>query len=421
MKRIKICIAAIVLAAALTLTLTVTDHEKLKVGIEANASAAADAATQSYQDQIAELEAQQEELRQQINDLSDQQANAMDIKANMDALAGVTGKKIEAAEALSEQLASQIADLEEKISAKEAEIESTKELYRRQIVLAYEMGDTSYLDLILGAEDMGTFLSNMDNVSNMLAYENDLRVKYENEKAELEQSKSSLVAATELQETVLSDLEADKAEYEVLADQQATIINSLQDDISAANEAYEAAKAAENQLDQELQAMLYQIAEQERLLEEQRRAEEAARAAAAAAEQQDNDDQQDDGTGTDADNVFVGGGFGWRTLGGYSDYHRGVDIPAPYGTPIHASKGGQVLTATGHGSYGNYVLIDHGNGEATLYAHMSSLGCYAGQYVNQGDVIGYVGSTGYSTGNHLHFEVRIAGEAQNPLNYVSPY
>lgn len=102
-----------------------------------------------------------------------------------------------------------------------------------------------------------------------------------------------------------------------------------------------------------------------------------------------------------------------------SSFHKGADICAAYGTPIYASDSGVVVTAGYHYSYGNYVVIDHGNGWTTLYGHMSALGCSSGQAVERGEVIGYVGSTGNSTGNHLHFEVRINGVKQNPRNYVA--
>lgn len=100
-----------------------------------------------------------------------------------------------------------------------------------------------------------------------------------------------------------------------------------------------------------------------------------------------------------------------------SSYHKGADICAPYGTPIYASDSGVVVTAGWHYSYGNYVVIDHGNGWSTLYAHMSALGCSNGQAVQRGDVIGYVGSTGDSTGNHCHFEMRYNGSLVSARNF----
>ncbi|MGN6690260.1 MAG: M23 family metallopeptidase [Sphingopyxis sp.] len=98
--------------------------------------------------------------------------------------------------------------------------------------------------------------------------------------------------------------------------------------------------------------------------------------------------------------------------------HNGVDIPAPYGTPIYATADGIVGRAQRLGGYGNYVEIEHGNEIETRYGHMSSYVVRPGQQVKKGDVIGYVGSTGRSTGNHLHYEVRIEGAPVNPMPFV---
>ncbi|MDE6580850.1 MAG: M23 family metallopeptidase, partial [Ruminiclostridium sp.] len=117
--------------------------------------------------------------------------------------------------------------------------------------------------------------------------------------------------------------------------------------------------------------------------------------------------------------------FGLDWLYGQQRFHKGIDISGGgiFGHPIYASKAGTVIIANntyieGY-SYGKYVVIDHGNGYTTLYGHASSLNVYVGQEVEQGDVIAYVGSTGNSTGPHLHFEVRLNNEYQSPWDYVS--
>jgi len=281
----------------------------------------------------------------------------------------------------------------------------------------------------------------MDMVDSMLEYDKSIKTQYEAEKAELEAAKSSLEDSKAQQAEVLTQLEIDKASYEALSSEQEAYIQSLESDLSRANSALEEAKAADNALNNELQQYLAELAEQDRLLAEQRAKEEAERAAREAASQ-----TADDGGAPDSEPAaeptpvysdtggfiwplvgytYVTSGFGWRMLNGVADNHLGIDIGAPSGVPIYASKSGTVEIATFHHSYGNYVLINHGlnsNGdlEATLYAHMSAIACSPGQYVNQGDIIGYVGCTGYAFGAHLHFEVRIDGTPNNPLNFVSP-
>ncbi|MGH3063936.1 MAG: M23 family metallopeptidase, partial [Gaiellaceae bacterium] len=106
-------------------------------------------------------------------------------------------------------------------------------------------------------------------------------------------------------------------------------------------------------------------------------------------------------------------GFGWR----WGRMHEGIDIAAGYGTPIQASASGNVIYAGWMGGYGNLIIIDHGNGVATAYAHQSSF-VVGGGPVSQGQTIGYVGCTGHCFGAHLHFEVRVNGAAVDPLGYL---
>jgi murein DD-endopeptidase MepM/ murein hydrolase activator NlpD len=112
--------------------------------------------------------------------------------------------------------------------------------------------------------------------------------------------------------------------------------------------------------------------------------------------------------------------FGYRThpvTGQVNSFHGGIDIPAPKNTKILASRSGQVIISAYNSSYGNYVVLNHGNNQVTLYAHMNSRAVSVGDTVKQGQVIGYVGTTGSSTGYHLHFEVRINGTQVNPLQF----
>jgi murein DD-endopeptidase MepM/ murein hydrolase activator NlpD len=116
----------------------------------------------------------------------------------------------------------------------------------------------------------------------------------------------------------------------------------------------------------------------------------------------------------------IGSGFGYRThpITGSRRMHTGVDMHASSGEPIHSCRAGVVVSAGWNGGYGNAVVIDHGDGMATLYAHQSRIAAHVGQLIHTGEVLGYVGSTGMSTGPHLHFEVRIGGNPVDPVPYL---
>ena len=119
-------------------------------------------------------------------------------------------------------------------------------------------------------------------------------------------------------------------------------------------------------------------------------------------------------------NGRLSSGFGYRTSSttGRQRMHNGIDIFAPVGTPVIAADSGQVIKAEYEGGYGYAVLVYHGGGVATFYAHLSGFNVTPGQHVQKGQIIGYVGTTGYTTGPHLHFEVRVKGNARNPNEYL---
>lgn len=122
------------------------------------------------------------------------------------------------------------------------------------------------------------------------------------------------------------------------------------------------------------------------------------------------------------DSMALSSGYGYRKapMKGASRNHKGLDIPGPIGTPIYATADGVVGRAQWVNGYGKYVEINHGNAVQTRYGHLSAMNVQPGQVIHQGDVLGYMGSTGRSTGSHLHYEVRIGGEAVNPTAFLAP-
>ena len=281
---------------------------------------------------------------------------------------------------------------------REAELE---ELYIARVQAMEDMGDVSYLGILLQAESLAEFLSRWDAVQEIMARDQKLagellaaRVEIEEAIALLEEDKQEErerrreLAETQVELAVLSaEMDAMMAEY------MAEMAKLMADEKRLAD--------AEAKADKEIKE---QEAELARIIEEQKKRN---------------------------NTKYVGGAYTWPVPGHHTvsskfgmrkhpvykvqRHHTGIDIPAPKGTKIIAANSGEIITMTKSGGYGNYIVIDHGGGQATLYAHMSSFAKVSvGAKVKTGDVIGYVGSTGVSTGNHLHFEIIINGERVDP-------
>ncbi|MBQ8332512.1 MAG: peptidoglycan DD-metalloendopeptidase family protein, partial [Clostridia bacterium] len=173
---------------------------------------------------------------------------------------------------------------------------------------------------------------------------------------------------------------------------------------------YTKQKELENQINAELEQYLWELAEKQRKLEEQQKLEAQKYQASS------------QGWPLEAGvSWYVSSPFGWRNLYGVQDYHLGIDLACANGTDVLAFNSGTVLKSEYHWSYGNYVLIDHGSGIATLYAHMSDRWVSAGDTVASGQQIGNVGLTGTTFGYHLHFEVRENGSVTDPAPYLGIY
>ena len=406
MKKKAISIVCIILAFLMMVTLVVSVIGSLG------------ALAAGGQDQIDALEQQKSELQSQqaIDDLIAQQADVIDQKAAMDEKNELARQEIELINEQIDVYTGLIEDKAEELEKAEAAEQAQYELYRKRVRAMEEEGSYTYLDILFQCRSLSDVLSAIDMIGEIMDSDKRLFEEYKAARETTEQVKAeyeaTLAQLGEKQET----LEAEKAELEEQIAAAVEVINQLQDDIEAAKAEYAKAAAAEAAAQASINAIIAQMQAEE----------EAARQEAA------QNNQQYTGTGSTAtgtyiwpcpSSTYVTSAFGMRDhpLFGDERPHSGIDIAGSAGSEVLAADSGTVAVATYSSSYGNYVTIYHSNGDYTLYAHMSSLAVSAGQSVTQGDVIGYVGSTGWATGPHLHFEIRVNGSTVDPLSYFSNY
>ena len=323
-----------------------------------------------------------------------------------------------------------IAEYEASISEKQNERVELEKKRNQQIDTLGEMirtsymyGDESYIDLILGSKDISDFLQRLDFISYHMDYSGTLIEEIEATAASLDELTAYLSTTLEAMDSLKLELEAVKAEREpILAE-----VDAIMEELKADEEYMRNQLAIEERdtaaLEKDIKALEKQIAEKEAQLKKEEEAKKKA------------EGQKNNGKGNSGSNTGGGNGklawplgsrrpqsssYGYRKdpFTGKTSFHNGLDIPAPHGTHIYAAASGTVTRASRYDTYGECVIIDHGGGMITLYAHCSGYNVKVGQKVNQGDVIAYVGSTGRSTGNHLHFVVRINGQYKDPNHYL---
>jgi murein DD-endopeptidase MepM/ murein hydrolase activator NlpD len=277
------------------------------------------------------------------------------------------------------------------------------ELLNRRLVDIYEHGDESYLNVLLSARSFSDFVERWEDLRLLIAA-NEQAVRQRKLDEERVAAIQAALQATDLElqqqqqqqqqaRDQLSGLAAERRNLVALAAAQkahASLQVAQMEDLSAAEEA-------------QLEAL---IREKERELEAERRASGIA----------GNEGEGAAGMFSWPVTGTITSPFGWRSnpFGGAPEFHQGLDIAAPTGTTVTAAAGGTVIMAQWYGGYGNYILIDHGGGYSTGYGHLSAIYVSVGQKVARGQAIGAVGSTGESTGPHLHFEVRFDGKPIDP-------
>ena len=368
-----------------------------------------------------EKEAQNQALDSMQTDKANTEAEIAALDEQLTSVQGqidTTNAELEQTEAALEQTKK---DLE---AAREKE-QQQYETLKLRIKVMYKKGETGYLEILLAAEDITSLLNSTEYISKISDYDSNLLQNLQDTRTQIEtlekQQEEEVARITQLKE----ELEGQEAELQGILDEKAAYIQSLNASIEYTEDYIQ---ELEENISMEQQA-LSEIEAEIRAAAEAAAAEEAQEAAAGGSSY-----VPDVST---ASKPSYGGGWVWPSdttlltdTFGYQDWrggsHNGIDIGASYGSPIYAAASGTVWIAGYSSSAGNWVVIDHGGGVLTVYMHASALYVSSGQYVSAGQSIAAVGSTGWSTGPHLHFGV-MAGSSGgydgywvDPLAYVSP-
>ena len=359
-------------------------------------------AEEENENNTVDLQQQRSDLQNQLNEangqLNDVQSNLSENLQQIEKL----DNKIEASEEKLAEQESKITELKDSISKIEEELNTTTEKYEKQkklfqqrLVATYEAGETQYLDILLKSKSLSDFLSSYYIITELAEIDNDLIEELESKKKTIDLSKQKL--------------ENEKDELATIIENQTKISRTLQNTKKMRESFIEKLSDEEKDLQAKIDEINKQYAEVNNQI-------------LALAEQ-------------GIETAYIGGELEWPVPGytritskyamrvhpitGQYKLHTGVDIGAPEGANFIAANDGVVVKAERNAAYGNMVIIDHGGGISTLYAHGSEILVELGQTVKRGDAVLKVGSTGYSTGPHAHFEVRINGVTTDPLPYIT--
>lgn len=348
------------------------------------------------QSQKNEIQTQIDESNSQLNDVNDELTDNLKQIQKLD-------ESIQSSEENIEKLNEEITKKENEIQQIESELEKVTEKYNTQkallderLVEMYENDNVKYLDVILKSKSFSDFVSNYYIISELTEYDMDLLEIVDDQRKEIEQKNlklSSQKDSLEQEKSTQKKTQIALSNTKVLRKNYVLKLNQEEQDLQVKIDEY---NNQVNQIEEEIKKLAVTAS----FGEEYR-------------------------GGTMQWPIYghytITSNYGMRThpITGVYKLHTGVDISATIGSDFTAIADGIVVKAEYNGAYGNMVIIDHGGGVQTLYAHGSQIIAQVGQEVKAGDIVLKVGSTGYSTGPHAHFEIRINGSPVNPLDYVS--
>lgn len=371
--------------------------------------AAQAATTDEIQAQIKENQKKQSELALQIKELDKQlkqvagnKAQALEQKRLLDQQITAKAQEIQSSEAIIAQYDALIAEEQVKLEDTMAKEAIQFDLFCQRVRAMEEAGTVSYWSILFDSADFSDLLDRSTFVNEIMEADNKIIDELAALRRSIEEQKASLEGSRAEQQSQRDILVAQREELEVKEAEAAALVQKIQGEEAE----YQASRDALKKEEAAVEALI--IKRQKEL---------------------------QDKIASGQISFDPGSGWQWPVPGSYKitstfgprihpitglpGNHTGTDVAAPKNKAILSARGGVVTISTYNNSYGNYVVVQHDNGVATLYAHMASRAVKEGQVVTQGQTVGYVGSTGSSTGNHLHFEVRINGKRQDALDYYS--
>lgn len=394
------------------------------------AHAVSQAEIDDLQKKLDALEQQAQEQQDVINDLTSQKARFITRKLALD-------NKIEINRQMIELIGEQIEIYDEIIAEKQAELDKAleketaqTELLRSRIRAMEENSTYSYASFIFDSSSVTELLSRIGDVNDIMHYDKTLEEEYMAAREDVESIKKSYEEARHEQELLQNELDTKQAELDAQVEAAYTMIADIETLSDDAQAEYDAIAEEEAKAEETLQeAIRKRAAEQAKYNQNNNSNNGGGGNSGGSGGNSGGGGSSGGGSATSLSNLqwpvpsctLITSRFGYRVAPttGASTYHGGLDVGAGMGASIVAAGAGDVIYAGENGGYGNCVMIDHGNGVVTVYAHMSSIGVSYGQYVTAGQYVGAVGSTGVSTGPHCHFEIRINGAQTDPAAYFS--
>ena len=355
-------------------------------------------AAKSVNELKSEMQERNNQIKQKEKEINAKKSeiNAeLEKRNNLDLKISALLEDIESTQSLIDEKEIQIQEKNTEIEALSAKIDENQNRLNDRLVVMYEYGSTSYLDLLLEADGLSDLVTRLSVIRSVYDYDKEVIRNFVSSRQMVEEAKAVIVSEQNEQIEARTILEGKKTDLDNLRSEKDKIISELNSDIKAL-------EAEEKRMEADYQAIQNEL-----------------NAALSSGGKTKSNYSGGKFCWPSAVSQRVTSSYGYRIhpISGVKKLHRGIDIGAGMGTNVLAAEAGTVVTAGWNNSYGYYITINHGNGYVTLYAHNSKLLVSKGATVSRGQVIAKCGSTGNSTGPHIHFEVSLNGKLQNPMNY----